>query len=606
MGILNRIFRRRKGSNLNYSHTQQISDEVESTDTNAVSFDIASLSLEELNELENPDSAIEPLMRELRRDPSNYPPVLCGFFGKIENEKSIRALEEIIDLFRSVDNRFAINNWIPLACLNLLQLAQKSSRLKEQISTEESFLFANALIADNECHNLFHNFSSRPIEKTAILMRILERYHMAKDKSEVVDTICSAMVALGVEEAITPLLEIFREAKPSTIREDGSIHTKGTDGAVASALVAINGGIEKLNSICSSDEFERILICAFEYSWKLTPSMIKYFEELGTSRTIGRLIHVSLKTGFRNEELERSAKEALIRIREKANPLLLKMLKIEVPTNRKYQTEFRKKILNLLGQSGDELCVQDIVAITETDMTVIEEAKDALAGISNRCKGVAIPSIIIPEPKQIKRIPSTGDHYIDDCFRIDFSEHYDERDYSEIPEAKAITHETMEDAIRLANALREKYPDFYFSYFWLGILYQRKGLNEEARKFLFEGLDKSKSKFSICEKLGDIEFKSENLPEAVKWWIKSVIIQVCTNNLDNYSSFLNLSYIAEQFELMDTTSKLRQFVDAIEVGQIRLNSKASNEIYAITRAQGTKSMRQAIDILNKEYLSTYL
>jgi hypothetical protein len=46
-------------------------------------------------------------------------------------------------------------------------------------------------------------------------------------------------------------------------------------------------------------------------------------------------------------------------------------------------------------------------------------------------------------------------------------------------------------------------------------------------------------------------------------------------------------------------------VDRLRSGQIRLTARAANEIYLATSSQGTTSMRLAIELLDKHYLSDH-
>jgi tetratricopeptide (TPR) repeat protein len=221
-----------------------------------------------------------------------------------------------------------------------------------------------------------------------------------------------------------------------------------------------------------------------------------------------------------------------------------------------------------------------------------------------------VPTLSVSEelqPHALKTIAKTGDKYVDDCFHIGFQEFDEPRRWNEIPEAQAITGPgnagRLEEALRLAKALQNKYPDFYYSYYWFAVLYRKQARYDSARSALTQGLEVCKSKYKLCQMMGDTEWETGNLPEAVKWWIKNIVIQVSVHNLDDYVSFLHLSYVAEQLGLPVASSRLRQYVDRIRYGEIRLNPDAANKLYTGTRRQGTESMKRAIDLLDREYLS---
>ena len=206
----------------------------------------------------------------------------------------------------------------------------------------------------------------------------------------------------------------------------------------------------------------------------------------------------------------------------------------------------------------------------------------------------------------------TGDAYIDACFQFDFQEHHDTRNWREIPEAQALVkfarEKNTEAALRQCQIVRDNYPDFYWPYYWLATLYGGQGRLEDARQALTEGLGYAKSKYNLCGKMGEIEWEVGNLAEAVKWWLKSVIIQINTDNLDTFTPFLRLSYIAQGFGLTDTQLLLIQYVDNINYA-VRYDNEYALEMWeAVTIILQDSielgiSIKQALELLHQEYLS---
>lgn len=327
--------------------------------------------------------------------------------------------------------------------------------------------------------------------------------------------------------------------------------------------------------------------------------------ELATPKSIGRLI-IQL-WNYTDPDRHPAEIPALVKAGKKAHPPLLEALAKQFPDDRRHQTIYRKLILEALKESGDEQCVPTIQSVMGSDSAVAAEARAVIEAIALRCKGVEIPKAAEPKPKPIKFIARTGDTYVDTCFSIEFQEFDDGRDWFEIPEAKAISQAgnagRVEEALRHAEALRIKYPDFHFSYLWLSILYRKQGRTADAMIALNDGLRLSRSKYELCQNYGDTEWELGHLAEAVKWWIKSIVIQVGTKSLGNFVAFLQLSYVAEAAGLQGACSHLRRFVDRMRAGEIRLNADVANKLYSATRSQGTASMKQAIDLLDKEFLS---
>jgi hypothetical protein len=163
--------------------------------------------------------------------------------------------------------------------------------------------------------------------------------------------------AIGTREVIDPLLEMFRTATPSKIQPDGTMVTGrvgepddfGEDAEPAYVLVQLPGGIAELKARCSPDEFERILLIAYNGGVRDNPEIHDALGELATPRTITQLIR-SLASprdtpwGARRIQL---AQHALILAGKKAHPQLLAALQ-------RQQTVERGRKANEGGGHGDD------------------------------------------------------------------------------------------------------------------------------------------------------------------------------------------------------------------------------------------------------------
>jgi tetratricopeptide (TPR) repeat protein len=463
-------------------------------------------------------------------------------------------------------------------------------------------------LANNVIHGKYEE-SEKALKELASLKErdeaipIFMEFYRKKGKAE---RTADFLAALGTIAAVEPLLEIFRAARRSNIEEDGWVtyDKKGNDGTLAAAMVKVSGGLERLKAICSPEEYERILVVAHDYGGlkdKLAPAL----GELATPKSIGRLI-IQL-WNYTDPDRQPLEIPALVKAGKSANPPLLEALAKEFPDDRRHQTIYRKLILEALKETGDEESIPTLQSVMESDSAVASEARAVIEAIAQRCEGVEIPQAAAPKPKSIKAVAQTGDPYVDSCFQIELQEFDEGRDWFEMPEAKAMTQAgnagRVDEALRGAEALRVKYPDFFFPYLWFSILYRKQGRHADAKNSLNAGLQFSRSKFELCQNYGDTEWELGNLPEAVKWWVKSIVIQVSTKSLGNFAPFLQLSYVAEALGLQSACSRLRQFVDRMRPGEIRLNGDAANKLYLATRSQGTESMKRAIGLLDREFLS---
>ena len=115
----------------------------------------------------------------------------------------------------------------------------------------------------------------------------------------------------------------------------------------------------------------------------------------------------------------------------------------------------------------------------------------------------------------------------------------------------------------------------------------------------------SKSKYDLCAQMGTFDCEAENYHEAIKYWIWSVVLQFQTSQLLNDEPFLQLSYIAEAFGLIQITWAFRRIVDEISPSiKPRLLDEAVRRLYRVRQYGGTESIKQAIVILDKNFISS--
>jgi Zn finger protein HypA/HybF involved in hydrogenase expression len=298
-----------------------------------------------------------------------------------------------------------------------------------------------------------------------------------------------------------------------------------------------------------------------------------------------------------------------------------------------YEEDFwvRRKAAYALGKLGDKRAIRPLTqSLRDGNSDVREAAAHALKNICEPPKkiypikelggGVGRPNRVVyapktpkmpvprtgPTPLRIKTIRKTRNAYVDSCFEIEFEEFADPRIDSHHPEVGVI-HEkfeqgAIEEAYRLSEAFRDKYPDFDLPYLWLADLYCKQGRYDEARNATTDGLQRAKAKYRLCHRRGYVEWKTNNVERAAKWWIKSIIIQISTKNLSDWAPFLYLSYIAEfNRRLFDAADRLLRYVDRIGTGKPRLNPTEAAKLRFDAR-RCHSDVQQAIAVLYKEYL----
>jgi hypothetical protein len=207
-------------------------------------------------------------------------------------------------------------------------------------------------------------------------------------------------------------------------------------------------------------------------------------------------------------------------------------------------------------------------------------------------------------PSNVASPPATGDAYVDSCFRFGFDELEEERDWHEMADVAEIPRLANSGdnvgALALIDEALTRYPDYGFLYSWRGHVQSKLDLREEERQSYLEGIQKSRSKASLCDYLGQWEFKAGRLAEAVEWWIKSCAIQLYVDRPEYASPFLRLAYIAEGLGLTACHSALLEQVDRIQ--NIRLNAQGERECWALAASQGNASIKRGITLLCDFYL----
>jgi HEAT repeat protein len=561
----------------------------------------------DLEKLADREAAIEPLMKVFRSVSARGAGTnLPKFLGNLGTDACRAPLLEILDRTRGSSDAWEQKYMAGSACVALLKGGAGSLRSVVPPVLLQFIMTRGLMSADDRERPLIVGTLTAD-ERRNTIAELMSFFGRAQDKDECAWTVSRALGSLGLD-ALEPLLEVLRSVKPSKMQPNGYIGDKerGGDGPPASALVRIPGGLEKLRATCSAEEYARILVLAHSYGDSSNPALNRALGEVTTPEAIGRLVFVLWQDHWQ-AEMRRPAREALVQAGKKAHEQLLKALARKVPANREFQTSLRREVLAVLHETGDEACIPAIQEVLASDPAVAAEAKAALEAIAER-GGMELPQVAAAEALPLKRIARTGDPYVDDCFQMDFDELYDERDWFKMPEAKAIPAAAnvgrQDEASRLAAELTRTHPDFYFGYYWLAVLYRKQKRYDDARQALLEGLRQAKSKQDLCDGMAEMEWERHNLPEAVKWWIKSVALQVGSQYATDYVPFLYLSYVAEALGIQVACSKLRSWVDSIRSGQLRLDAQAANALYSATSSQGTAAIRRAIELLLKHYLSS--
>jgi hypothetical protein len=571
---------------------------------------VADKAWAELEKLPDREAAIEPLMK-IFRSQRNIGNRLCKFLGNLGSNICRTPLLEILEYGRRSSNDYDQKYLVGSACSNLMKLEGGISALRPMVSAElVSFILVHGLMsADDKDRAQIIGQVTEADGRQKIVADLISFFRSRTDKADWSREVSGALGVLGAE-AIEPLLEIFLTMRKFPLRDDGSIdkgrYESDKAGAPASNLIRAAGGPSALKLRLDRDLYEEVLLRAHNYGESSNPDVNKALGEIGDSRAIGRLIFVLWQTHW-HEETRQSAVEALATIGKPAHSKLLDNLKVEMPSDwRQGQTIFRKEILKVLAISGDRSCVDTISEIARGDVAITEDAKKTLAAIAQRDHTVTITEPLENVPKKIQSPPATGNAYVDSCFQFEFEELDEPRIWHTIDDLKDIPRLAesgkADKALALAEASLHQYSDYDFLYVWIGRLKAELEYSGEPQKTYFEGLQRCRSKASLCDSMAMVEFNANNLSNAVMWWIKSCAIQLGGGRARNGFSFLNLAYIAAGLGLAECHYALLKQADRIDSRQVRFDAEGANQRYRLASSQGSASIKQAISLLCSYYV----
>jgi len=198
--------------------------------------------------------------------------------------------------------------------------------------------------------------------------------------------------------------------------------------------------------------------------------------------------------------------------------------------------------------------------------------------------------------------------FLQRCINQEYFEVEEFRDWNTNSEFKKILEPLNNGdnlkAIQLAKELSIKFNDFGLIYKWWAIALIRINNLLEAKEVIKEGLRKSKSKFDLCNLMGEIESKVGNIDEAIYWWAQGLHCQrSLPNNGNSIDSFLFLYYVSQGLGLSNCAQSFILMVDLLKPGQIRLSTDKANSLIQLTKNRKNDQIINVIHSLVDKYLS---
>jgi ankyrin repeat protein len=199
--------------------------------------------------------------------------------------------------------------------------------------------------------------------------------------------------------------------------------------------------------------------------------------------------------------------------------------------------------------------------------------------------------------------------YVESVFDFDWAETPDPRDWRKFDELKDVPDLFHDDQIvrveaKLDDALI-KFPDYSFVYIWKASVFEKKEEIERARQTYTEGLRVSKARHGLCGRLAMLEFEHGTLKEAVRWWIRSIYLQMHGGSVDDAQSFLYLAFVALLNQQDDASSKLMDASAKGPHGTIALSSRGKQNVSNKVNAEPYGDIRAAIQELTARRWSKF-
>lgn len=186
--------------------------------------------------------------------------------------------------------------------------------------------------------------------------------------------------------------------------------------------------------------------------------------------------------------------------------------------------------------------------------------------------------------------------FVDQCILSGLSEEPDPRDEKSEYALEGLGYQS--DVHDLESAVR-RYSSLYLPYLWLSGRLRDSKEYSQAAGLLYEGLVNCKQKHDLCCSLGDIWKIHRDGRRALKWWIRSAVLQCESGAMDDYRPYMYLSYIAEELGMSDRARELIAATDRIR--SIRLDSAARPEMMRLASQVGSDGS-EAISELVRRYL----
>jgi len=240
-------------------------------------------------------------------------------------------------------------------------------------------------------------------------------------------------------------------------------------------------------------------------------------------------------------------------------------------------------------------------ALRATERTEGRKAKGFLGTLLGRrqdaAEGEPVPSGPAPDL-------SNEEGYVRSCSEVAFSEEKEERTFQGDRAFQRVlgplNSQQYPAAIKAAESLIPRFPDFDLPYKWLASAYLATDQLQLSQDALARGLAKSKRKSLLLTDMGETQWRMGDIHQAVYSWCQALHCFASNPGADEYSVYLLLSYVAKGCGLGDAEQRLLRRVDTLRSGQVRLDPATTQRLTALVRVKKDSAMSRVVqDISGK-------
>jgi len=204
-------------------------------------------------------------------------------------------------------------------------------------------------------------------------------------------------------------------------------------------------------------------------------------------------------------------------------------------------------------------------------------------------------------------IESRGEDFATEVFAFDLitSDEREEQNWQQMADLKEIPALVNTNQIAKAEPLVEaalrRYPEYGFVYYFRAKLWKDMGRMDMAKRACEDGLKVSTQKQMLCHLMGLLEFDRGSLHEAVRWWIRSILLQLRSGRMVDTNSFLYLSCVADSIGDKSSAAKLLTLSSGGANGALCLSNAESQKVTERVIEQGDSGITNAIEMLTSRY-----